>query len=175
MPSKFVNLINQAVSENWCTKFGCTTCGAQDFRHALHTLDGGAVEALANVDLERLQWTYAWMSCTGIALWSVGMEGRSAVLRSWLGKVDRHIRVADAVLFYTIRNHEVEPSVKNAWVEKCKEMILRTDDTSLLESLIYTVEGDLEEDPLYERALQVAAERPSIATALSNVGLRSPF
>lgn len=103
-----------------------------------------------------------------------GTRGR-ALGDSVSRKVDRHIRVADAVLFYTIRNHEVDPRVKNAWVEKCKEIILSTDDTSLLESLIYTVEGDLEENPLYERALQVAAERPRIATALSNVGLPSPF
>ena len=99
----FEDLVRYASGEGWCTRLGCTTCGAHDFRRALNMLDGGAVGALSGADLGSLTCTASWRDCVLIALWDVGPEGRNRVLQAWLPRVGSHVRLADVVLFYVVR------------------------------------------------------------------------
>lgn len=169
MKGEFVSLIHRAATERLCTRWGCTTCGAHDFRQALRHLHGGAIESLSLADLNNLQDAPSWRDCTLIALWDLGAAGRSAVLRAWLRHVRHHIRLADIMLFYVVRGMSLEPKLAAEWIDTCKELAGATGDISLIESLIYTLKIELpEHTALRTQAEAAAPTHPVIQRALDH-------
>lgn len=171
----FKDLIRHASSESWCTRWGCSTCAAHDFRKALAALDGGAVAALSSADLGALTRTASWRDCVLLALWDVGSEGRSRVLQAWLPRVRTHIRLADVVLFYVVRRMPLDRETASEWVQACEEIAVDARDVSLIESLVYTLGAGVAEHPgLLALSQQIAGEHGAVQKALRVAG-HDPF
>ena len=66
---------------------------------------------------------------------------RLEVLKSWLPNLKENIELADLVLFYFIIDE-----MKNEWIDECKRLAIMTENESLLESLIYKLEGKIGDD-----------------------------
>ena len=84
---------------------------------------------------------------------------------SAIPKLDHNIRLADVILFHYVRRGSIfapmSIEVLQQWLEKCVELAVRTQDDSLVESLIYTL-GDYRKYLALESVVQqVLAERGS--------------
>lgn len=169
MKGEFVSLIHRAAAEQLCTRWGCTTCGAQAFRQALTQLQGGAVESLSSTDLNDLQNAPSWRDCTLIALCDLGTAGRSAILRAWIRHVRHHLHLADVILYYVVREMPLEPTLAAEWIAACEELAASTGDVSLIESLIFTLKSDLPEHAALRTLAEAAAPtHPVIQRALDH-------
>jgi len=141
--NRFLSLLHVARRNRWCTR-PCTTCGASDFRAELRQLGTELADDLADLDLSALEETPGWDDALRLAFDELQTpELKDQVLTMWLPQIDRHIRLADLVLFYYVRRGAlfVPMSIEiiQQWLAKCIELASQTGDESLVESLVYTL------------------------------------
>jgi hypothetical protein len=154
----------------------CTTCGATEFRSAMKQLGDGLADELASLDLSALTEIPNWDETLRLVLDDIRKaELMDRVLTAWLPQLDRHIRVADLILFYYVRrgaiNAPMSIEVLQRWREKCIDLALQTSNESLVESLIYTL-GDYRKYPELDVVVQdlVARRSQRIVNALRRQG-----
>ena len=106
----------------------------------------GLTDLLCNINIRSLQNSSNWQ---GAILMSLEVlrdnDGKgintNKVLKSWLPNLKENIELADLVLFYFIIDE-----MKNEWIDECKRLAIMTENESLLESLIYKLEGKIGDD-----------------------------
>jgi hypothetical protein len=127
---------------------------------------------LAEVDLELLTQLPRWDDCIELALELLTTPDQAdRVLRAWLPQISKYVRLADIVLFRRVRLGilfaPMSIEVHQAWIAACVVLALRSRDPSLLESLVYTLRGDLTRYPELLPALAaVRRESPRLDRAL---------
>lgn len=142
--NRFLNILESAKDNKWCMNLYCTTCGATEFRSAMKQLGHGLADELASLDLSALEEMPDWVETLRLALDDIRMaELMDRILTAWLPQLDRHIRLADLVLFHYVRcgaiNAPMSVDVLQQWREKCVDLAVQTGNESLIESLICTV------------------------------------
>jgi hypothetical protein len=142
--NRFLSLLRLARQNGWCTRPYCTTCAATDFRTALRQFGAELADDLAALDLMALEETSGWEDALRLALDELkSPDLKDRVLTMWLSQIDRHIRLADLVLFYYVRRGAVfapmSIEVLQQWSAKCIDLASQTSDESLVESLICTL------------------------------------
>jgi len=163
--NRFLNILESARDNKWCMNLYCTTCGATEFRSAMKQLGDGLADELASLDLSVLTEIPNWDETIRLVLDDIRKtELMDRVLTAWLPQVDRNIRVADVILFYYVRrgaiNAPMSLEVLQQWRTKCVELAVRTQDESLIESLIYTL-GDYRKYLALDMVVQELAEQGS--------------
>jgi len=170
--NRFLSLLQLAGRNRWCTKPYCTTCGASDFRAALRELDTELTDELASLDLSALEDTVDWDDALRLALDQLqNPEKKDQVLTAWLPQLDRHIRLADIVLFYYVRRGALfapmSIEILQQWLAKCVTLASQTGDESLVESLVYTLGTRYKEYPvLNSMVLDLASRSRRVFLAL---------
>jgi hypothetical protein len=143
--NKLIDLFRRVEPENWCTNYGCTTCGAMPFRTALRELrDTGnpdLVTSLIELPLDELQQFPFWDDALRIAMLEADpMKHRKAILSAWTSKIRSNPRVADVVLYYVLRQpmsgFVFGVDEKEEWIKACAAVAVETGDASLVESLV---------------------------------------
>ena len=162
--NRFLSLLQLASRNRWCTRPYCTTCGASDFRAALRELDTELSDELASLDLTALEETADWDDPLRLALDQLpNPEMKDRVMKAWLPQLDRHIRLADIVLFYYVRRGALfapmSIEVLQQWLAKCIDLASKTDDESLVESLVYTLGTRYKEYPVLDSMVHNLASR----------------
>lgn len=141
----FLETLRKGIEENWCIKPYCTTCGAIDFRMALRPdFEQGVplLNALANVNLIELTSLPKWEDAIEIAVRDLALPGQvTSLLESWLARADENIRFFDFVLYKLVRYLPEEQPVRVQWIEKAIAIAIKTEDFSLVESIILTLRG----------------------------------
>lgn len=142
--NRFLEVLEEAREKGWCMSHFCTTCGAMEFRSALWKLGDEIADDLASLDLDVLEDLPTWDETIRFALDEIKRPKlMDQVLMAWQPQLDRHIRVADVVLFYYVRRGALfaPMSIKTLemWRDQCVELAIRTRDESLVDSLICTV------------------------------------
>jgi hypothetical protein len=177
----FMNVLETAHKKNWCVRTFCTTCGSSDFRGALKDLVGNdgrqLVESLASLELRDLLKYPFWRATIRLALGEIhSPKQMDEVLLAWLQQIEHFPRVADLVLFYFVRRGTVFApmsfEVLTAWTDQCVKIALKSNDESLLESLVYTLGSNLSEYPNLESTIISKSSKSSkIKCALQKCGL----
>lgn len=142
--NRFLSLLHLARQNGWCTRPYCTTCAATDFRTALRQFGAELADDLADLDLSALEEASGWENALRLALDELkSPDLKDRVLTMWLPQIDRHIRLADLVLFHYVRRGAVfapmSIEVLQQWRAKCIDLAAQTSDESLVESLICTL------------------------------------
>jgi hypothetical protein len=79
------------------------------------------------------------------------------ILTAWLPQLDRHIRLADLILFHYVRRGALfapmSVEVLQQWREKCVDLAVQTKDESLVESLICTL-GKYRNNPALDAVIR---------------------
>lgn len=174
--NRVLEIMRQAEEKNWCTRPGCTTCGSNEYRSALRSLNDGARKGLgsglASVDLRELQTLRDWSDSVQIALVEAAASDQlDEVLEAWLPEIPAHPRVADLVLFYFVKRGALiagmSVDILKTWVNACVELAVSTQDSSLIESLLYSAPDALKDhaDGL-EVAKSVARRNRKVRLAL---------
>jgi hypothetical protein len=174
-PDPFIAVLKHAQANKWCVEPGCTTCGATEFRKALHKVAGDVGGPLANslsdIDLNELQACQHWADATEIALRDLplGVPQIEGVLKAWLPQTHQHIRILDRVLFKIVRYLPATSSIRADWIRVSEEVALATKDFSLVESLVLVI-GDraVEHLELIGLAQQIAQESPQMRRVIHN-------
>jgi hypothetical protein len=151
--NSFLEAVALARANRWCTSPSCTTCGAHEFRRAL--LKGGRhklAEALATVDLEKVQRRLDWRDSLRLALDHLdSAELKDQVLTAWYPQLREQISIADFVLFYYVRRGALfapmSVELLKQWRDRCVELACESRDESLLESLIYVLGSAYHQNP----------------------------
>jgi len=170
----FLETLRQATEHNWCIQPDCTTCGARDFRSALHALGGALGESLANalasVNLDELMSLSNWDYAIEIAVRDLPLPGQAtSLLEFWLLRADENIRFFDVVLYKLARYLPQEHPVRTQWITKGISLALQTQDFSLIESLILVLRGKaVQYEQLITLAEQFAGESKQMQRVLRN-------
>ena len=164
----FLEILNRAEANKWCSNPRCTTCGARELRLAIRSLftrtDVTPAEELSKMDLRSLTGNRSWTGAIRIALEELpSSEDMDHVLMSWLPQLDQHIRLADVVLFYFVRGGaafaRIEIETAREWIRACEAIALRCVDESLLESLVYVLGNEIHRHGELRSAFDRAAAR----------------
>jgi hypothetical protein len=142
--NRFLSLFQLAIQNQWCMTPSCTTCGTRDFTNALRQFGAELADHLANVDLSELEMASDWEGALRLSLDEIQTANlMDRVLLMWLPQLERHIRLADLVLFYYVRRGALfapmSIGVLQQWKAKCIDLAIHTGDESLVESLICTL------------------------------------
>ena len=174
---EFVNLIRRAIRDSQCKEFVCTTCGGQGggVRRALRAwrqADPIAMaEALARVDFSVLQQTSHGESCVLMALdelESLTPNASDHVLLTWLRRPQLPLRLLDYVLFYFVRRLPEEAAIRIAWIKRCEEVAVLTENESLVESVVWVYGSNIpKESSLFECASRLAVNSTLIRKAVT--------
>jgi hypothetical protein len=137
----FLEIVRTANELSWCTKPGCTTCGAREYRQALAALAGplgaGLLSALVDIEPRDLAGMPNWQDPLLVAVMDLPFNGQvDDVLEVWLPHLAVDIAFADFVLFRIVRRMSPDNPVRARWIDGCRELALETRDFSLVESLI---------------------------------------
>jgi hypothetical protein len=170
----FLKTLRQAIEENWCVQPYCTTCGARDFRSALRAagskLGGPLADALVNVDLVELVSLPKWDDAIEVAFRDLPLPGlATSLLESWLHRAEENIRFFDFVLYKLVRYLPEEQPVRAQWIAKGIALAIKTEDFSLVESLILSLRGKaLQYEQLMRLAKQFAKNSKQMRRVLRN-------
>lgn len=170
----FLETLRRAAEQNWCVKPYCTTCGARDFRSALHAiggeLGGPLADALADVNVDELTSLAKWDDAIEIAVRDLPFPSQAtSLLESWLPSAEENIRFFDVVLYKLVRYLPEEHPVRAQWIAKGIAFAVQTGDFSLVESLILTLRGKaVQHEQLMRLAKQFAAESKQMKRVLRN-------
>ncbi|MBA3632043.1 MAG: hypothetical protein H0W58_04410 [Acidobacteria bacterium] len=148
MENQFAQLVQKSADLNWCVQIYCTTCGAMDFRNSLAEIsqnDGSKlVEILSELDIEEFTQLQNWGECLRLAFYDLRFPFlQTEILTEWLPKINDNIRFTDWILFYVVRYLPDNNEVRNAWISKCADLAVESQDESSIESLIWTLRADL--------------------------------
>jgi hypothetical protein len=178
--NNFLDLVERAALEGWCTKPGCRTCSAHEVRERLYELAGDdgseLVRALAEADLHRLCGLAVWSNCVRMAFdFLTDPAQGDQVLTAWLPQLAQHIPLADLVLFYRVRTGilfaPMSISVRDRWVAACVDLAIASRDASLLESLVRTLGTETKQYPQLQLVLsEVRRHSPRLERALAREG-----
>lgn len=143
----FLEIVRTARERNWCTKPGCTTCGAREYRDALAELSGplggGLVKALANLEPGDLAGMSGWQGPLLIAVGDLPFSTQiNDVVEAWLPHLAADVAFADLVLYRIVRRLPAGNPLRAKWIEGCRALALETRDFSLVESLILVLGMD---------------------------------
>jgi hypothetical protein len=172
MEHKFVKLVGEATARKWCSRPHCSTCGAHDFRSALAQACNQDPEELAqllaSLPLKELLSVQNWDGYVRIAyfeLKSYGLQER--VLTSWLSQAQASASFADFVLFRFIRYLPSRELIRRQWISGCLDLALRSRHSSLVESLLWTLQESANQHPrLVELARELEQNYPSLTKPL---------
>lgn len=161
--NRFLNILQSAKDNKWCMNLYCTTCGATEFRSAMKQLGDGLADELARLDLSALVEMPGWDETLRLALDDIRKaELMDRILTAWLPQLDRHIRLADVILFHYVRRGAIyapmSVDVLQQWREKCIDLAVQTGNESLAESLICTV-GNYKNYPALDAVVRELAGR----------------
>ena len=146
--NSFLNLLDRANQNRWCTSPNCTTCGASEYRSAIRRLCDPGITTLANdlasLSLLEFEKRDNWGNALRIALDEITTAPQiDQVMQSWLPHLNQHVRLADLVLFYYVRKGALFGPMSvdqhSQWLDKCIELAIQSHDESLVESLVYTL------------------------------------
>jgi hypothetical protein len=173
-------LLRDARAHRWCTDPYCAACPPVEFRAGLAELAGadaaGLERALAEMDFADWYDLPEWEGALRMALGALGsLERVDRVLAAWLPRLDDHVRIAGAVLYYVVRPQRAHLPVAERWIAASAELAVRLEDSELLEQLVFT----LREDFLRWPALRAAARRlrgraPRLRKALQRLPPAAP-
>jgi hypothetical protein len=178
----YIELLQQAHEKQWCIQEFCTTCGSMEFRNTAtalaHQEGNQLVASLASLKLSELYRFSKWHNALYLSLYCIDKaEDMDTVLTSWLPQLDAHIRIADLVLFYFVRRGALfapmSIEVLEQWRGTCVDLAVRTNDESLVESLICTEGRYYRNYPELAEVVQGMVERGSsvITKALRRNGV----
>ena len=172
----FFEILTEAVQNNWCIDPDCTTCGAQDFRRALHSptalRNQSLTDVLKSLEINELRNFRCWEGTVRIALNEIrNASDMDQILQAWIPQLSENIRLADIVLFHFIRRGAlftpVSIEVWQKWVDNCISLAFATKDESLLESLVYTLGSSIKNNlELWELIVQASKNSRSLQRAL---------
>ncbi len=128
--NRFLNILEIARDNKWCMNLYCTTCGATEFRAAMKQLGDGLADELASLDLSALTEMPNWDEMLRLVLDDFRKADlMDRVLTAWLPQLDRHIWVADLILFYYVRrgsiNAPMSIEVLQRWRDKCIDLAVK--------------------------------------------------
>ena len=168
----FLALVADSRQRGLCTRPWCTTCAATEFREALRRDRAGLAADLASLPLADLEVTPDWGDPLRLALDELGSaELMDHVLQAWLPHLDDHVRLADLVVFYYVRRGALFAPMSvdtlQEWLGRSIDVANQSRDSSLVESLIYTLGGQIKEHPeLVELVKELQPGSRAIALAL---------
>lgn len=144
MGNPLLDLMREGNSRKWCMTPYCTTCGALEYRRKLKELAGPLGGPLANaleeIDINELTSVPNWQDGLLVALIDLPMAMQvEGILNAWLPKVIGNTRFADYVLFKIVRRLPRQNYIRNEWINSCLELVDKTKDFSLVESLILVI------------------------------------
>lgn len=170
----FIELIETAIKNRWCTSPYCTTCGCYEFRKALMDISerdfcGTLIDDLCSLDVVELTSYPIWLNCLRLYTHTIQFPGQYPIfLRAWLPQMERSVRFADGVLYHVVRKLQEDFPEKRSWIEKCIDLALRTTDHSLIESLLLCLKGNVSEHPkLIRLAEKIAVVDKKVAKVLA--------
>jgi hypothetical protein len=172
MEHKFVRLIAEATAQKWCSRLHCSTCGAHDFREALAQEckrdPEQIVQLLATLPLKELFSVQNWDGYVRIAFFdlkSSALEER--ILTDWLSHAQTSASFADFVLFRFIRHLPNRKLIRRQWISSCLDQALLSRDSSLVESLLWTLQESANQHPgLVELARELERNYPPLTKPL---------
>jgi hypothetical protein len=92
---------------------------------------------------------------------------QALVLRRWLTTFSDDVHFGDVVVFYLVKPAHVGTDIGDAWIKKAVALAERTQDASLVESLIWTLGRSASAHTgLFTLATEMGQRSPSIAKAL---------
>jgi hypothetical protein len=157
--STIADVIEQARRDHWCTKRHCATCEPTSWCSAVQEL-AQRPERFAR-DLARLP-VHAWYDLPelgGAIYHAFSVLPRrdlvDQVLQSWLTQLEGHVRIADAVTFYVIREGLSSERLRHEWLRRSESMAVETKDPSLLETLLYALGDEIVDHPQLLRAAEL--------------------
>jgi len=147
MNNQFIQLVQKANDNNWCTQPYCTTCGSKIYRVELNKLKGelggGLVSSLSDLDPNELTKIDNWRGSIKIAFMELPFITQiDGIIESWLSKINLNIHFTDFILFYIINNCSLDSQVRTKWITRCIDIALNEKDFSLTESLILVLGND---------------------------------
>ena len=175
MTNKFIESINVAKENRWCTTPYCTTCGAREYRQYLvdlrdydSVLSIGPTAALSSLNPSELTKIDNWQNPLLVAIIDLPWQ-REQILKSWLLKINDDIAFTDFVLFKIIKNCPKENIVINEWIESCLILAKEAKSFTLTESLLLVLgKSSLEHEELIEQAKRFAMSSPQMRRVLRN-------
>ena len=175
MENEYAKLVQKSAEMNWCVQIYCTTCGSMEFRQSLREISNNdyskLVKLLSDLNIQEYTQLRNWDECLRLAFHDLPFSFlRAEVLSNWLLIINENIRFADWNLFYFVRYLSKENNVRNEWISKCIVLAIKTQDESLIESLVWTLGSSVSEDKtLLELAKSKSASSTKIRNALFNV------
>lgn len=156
MNNSFMETIDKAKRENWCTRFICTTCGALTFRKAIACI-ADLQAALESVDLEQFtaRWTWGDIVCI-TATDHVQSINWDPVLARWLVYAEQHIDFLIQMLFLIRHYLRCSPQTRASWFMACADMAMQKKNDPLLNAALLACSPD---DPRHAELLTAAMER----------------
>jgi hypothetical protein len=175
MSNKFIESINIAQENKWCTTPYCTTCGAHEYRQHLRdlrdidcALSEGLVEALSSLNPAELTKIDRWRNPLLVAIIDLNWQ-REQILEAWLPKIRDEIAFTDFVLFKIIRNCSEESNVIKEWIKACLVLAKEANSFSLTESLLLVLgKSSLDHAELIEQAKEFAKTSHQMRRVLRN-------
>ena len=169
-------LIQTAKSENWCFKYGCTTCGCGEFRNHLDIClkedKEGFLNSIYNYDFDTIN-NYNVLT-TGIAIVCLHLrylkyyDLEKKILWKWVERNDLPVRLADYV-FYHIAGYSHDISLKRKWVNRCVLLASESDNISLVESMFIVLREKAKD---YQELLNLAHVLAKKSGTINNLLLK---
>ena len=180
MKNEFIELIKKAIANKWCIEPECTTCGSMEFRQQLKVMAGQdgekLTEILAAMNIEELTSCHGWDRCIRQAYQFIRKpEQGDKILRCWLPELKNNLRLGDVVIYYIIRKgilfSPMSMEVRNKWIDACATYAVEFKNSSLLETLLYTIGTDVKKyDGFYDVVKELSDSDPKLKKALLKVG-----
>jgi hypothetical protein len=144
--SKLAQLVAEARRNRWCTRRFATTCAATSWCAGLQAI-GTKRDLARELALLPLADWYDLPDFGGAIYHAFALLDDvnlvDEVLDSWIAFLPGHYRIADAIIFYVVREGLPSESVRVEWLRRAEEMALESGDASLIESLVYALGPNL--------------------------------
>ena len=125
---------------------------------------------LPTAEFVKLQY---WEGHLRMAFYCLGDHAlQAAVLRRWVEAPLEDVRFVDVIIFHLIRHGHLRTPVGDAWIKAAIEMAERTEDRSLVESLVWTLRRSISDHSTFASlARELSQQSPSILKALNETNL----
>lgn len=146
-----------------------------DFRNSLKEISENdsskLVEILSELNIEKFTKIQNWGDCLRLAFYDLRFPFlQTEILSNWLPILNDNIHFADWILFYFARYLSENNETRKAWISKCIEVAVKSQDESLTESLIWTLRSKIENfDGLFESIEGLKTYSPKINRAFGEI------
>lgn len=196
MSNSFLEVLAEAEERRWCFTPFCG-CYAPRFRSAVESIND-LQAAFETMDLHELTSHGRW--CNAVRIAAIDRRQRSnsnsrsrgfsdavrtgaihcgqaldwdSILSLWLSFARTHVRFADLVFYHLVRRVPCRRETRNNWLDTCIELARRTQNTSLVESLIYVLGIEIMQYPdILKHAITESSRCGLLRTALVKAHLR---